>query len=165
MQAEYYTVDCRLPGRLSIMPHPRGGEWLADEMRSLRSAGVDVLVSLLTRDEIWDLRLTDEASLCISAGMYYRSFPIPDRGVPPTDMATFDFIGQLADLAAQGNHVAIHCWGGIGRSTTLAACVLILHGYTPTEALTLLRRARGREVPDTPIQAEWIVAFARRQKS
>src|SRR5215472_7149876 len=139
MQAEYYTIDCHLPGGLSIMPHPRGGEWLADEMHSLRAAGVDVLVSLLTRDEIWDCNLADEAQQCMSAGMDFRSFSIPDRSVPPADISTFDFIDQLADLVAQGKHVAIHCWAGIGRSSTLAACVMIHHGYTPNEALTLLR--------------------------
>jgi protein-tyrosine phosphatase len=142
------------------MPHPRGDDWLADDMRSLRAGNIDVLVSLLTRDEIWDLGLADEPQQCMSAGMSFLSFPIPDRGVPPTDTSTLGFISQLADLVAQGKHVAIHCWGGIGRSTTLAACVLILHGYTAAEALAQLRKARGREVPDTASQIAWIVAFA-----
>lgn len=45
MRAEIYTIGDLARGRLSIMARPRGGDWLADEMQSLRDAGVDALVS------------------------------------------------------------------------------------------------------------------------
>jgi hypothetical protein len=37
--------------RLGIMPRPRGNDWLSDDLRILRQAGVDVIVSTLTGPE------------------------------------------------------------------------------------------------------------------
>jgi len=42
------------------MPRPRGGDWLDGEIQSLAKAGVNVVVSLLTADEIAELELQDE---------------------------------------------------------------------------------------------------------
>ena len=42
-----------------MLPRPRGGDWLADEIRSLRACGVDVLVSLLTGEEVGELDLAE----------------------------------------------------------------------------------------------------------
>ena len=42
------------------MARPRGGDWLADEMRALSEAGADILVSALTTDEANELDLARE---------------------------------------------------------------------------------------------------------
>ena len=57
MRAELYWIEGPWPGRLAIVPRPRGGEWLEDEIRSWKQAGVNVVVSLLTNDEITELGL------------------------------------------------------------------------------------------------------------
>ena len=44
------------------MPRPRGGDWLDGEIQSLAKADVDVVVSLLTADEVAELELQDEES-------------------------------------------------------------------------------------------------------
>ena len=64
------------------MPRPRGGDWLDGEVQSLAKAGVNVLVSLLTADEVAELELQDEERLCGDCGLRFISFPIPDRSVP-----------------------------------------------------------------------------------
>ena len=60
MKADIYWIDQLAPHRLAIMPRPRGGDWLEDEIRSLRLEGVDVLVSLLTETEARELELDSE---------------------------------------------------------------------------------------------------------
>jgi hypothetical protein len=47
--------------RLGIMPRPRGNDWLPDDLRILRQAGVDVIVSALTASEAEELGLSAEA--------------------------------------------------------------------------------------------------------
>jgi hypothetical protein len=47
--------------RLAIVPRPRGGDWLDDDIR-LMKAGVDVLVSMLPATEAPDLGLADEGA-------------------------------------------------------------------------------------------------------
>jgi hypothetical protein len=50
------------PGlQLAIVPRPRGGDWLLDDLRNLQAAGIDVLISLLTEAEAAELELSSEA--------------------------------------------------------------------------------------------------------
>lgn len=110
------------------MPRPRGGDWLEDEVRAWRGAGVDVIVSLLTSDEIAELELVHEAQLCEANGIRFLSLPIVDYGVPASRTDTLDFVKKLDSALAEGKRVAIHCRGGIGRAALIAACLLVLFG-------------------------------------
>jgi len=64
------------------MPRPRAGDWLDDEVAAWRADGVDMVVSLLGRDEIAELDLVLEPGCCQTRDIAFISFPIPDRGVP-----------------------------------------------------------------------------------
>jgi hypothetical protein len=44
----------------------------------------------------------------------------------------------------------------------VAASVLIAAGDTPNEAFRRIEQARGRPVPDTPEQRDWVARNARR---
>jgi len=46
--------------RIRIMPRPRGNDWLPDDLRVLRQAGVDVIVSALTAPVAEELGLVAE---------------------------------------------------------------------------------------------------------
>jgi hypothetical protein len=116
MRTELYWIDGPWQGKLAILPRPRGGDWLEDEVRGWRAAGVDVIVSLLTSDEVADLDLAQESALCEAYGIDFWSFPIVDRSVPASRKATLDFVKKLAKLLAEGKSIAIHCRQGIGRS-------------------------------------------------
>lgn len=161
MRTDLYWVDGPWQGRLAIMPRPRGGDWLADEVRAWRSAGVDIIVSLLTRDEIAELGLVQEAELCEANGIRFLSLPIVDYGVPASRTDTLDFVKKLDNSLAEGKCVAIHCRGGIGRSALIAACLLVLSGIDPEMAFRRVSTARGCSVPETYEQRQWVVEFAR----
>ena len=47
MNISLYWIPEIAPWRVAILPRPRGGDWLEDEIRELKRAGVGVLVSLL----------------------------------------------------------------------------------------------------------------------
>src|SRR5882724_3449270 len=78
MSMTTYQIDGPWRGRLAIVPRPRGEDWLADEARALKDEGFDVVVSLLTTEEMRDLGLTDEANLSRSQGLQFYGFQIPD---------------------------------------------------------------------------------------
>jgi hypothetical protein len=65
--------------RLGIIPRPRGNDWLTDDLRILRKAGVDVIVSALTSSEDEELGLSAEARERTQDGLIFVSFPIDDR--------------------------------------------------------------------------------------
>jgi protein-tyrosine phosphatase len=134
---------------------------LADEIAGWRRTGVDVAVSMLTPDEAADLDLADEARSCHDRGIRFESMPTPDRGVPPLAAAA-ELAGRLAADLGAGKTVAVHCRQGIGRSAVLAAAVLVLLGVDVAAALAQIAAARGRPVPETPEQEQWVRAFAAR---
>ena len=160
MQVEIYWVDSASPGRLGIMPRPRGGDWLEDEVVSLRRSGADVVVSLLEREEIEELEIEKEASFCEAHGLTYITFPIPDRDVPSSERDTLRLIRSLASHLREGRSVVVHCRQGVGRSALVAASVLVLGGLPVDEAFTNVENARGCQVPDTPEQRAWVARFA-----
>ncbi len=160
MRTELYWVQGNNSGRLAVMPRPRGGDWLEEEIRSWRQAGVDVVVSLLTADEIADLSLADEEALCRANDIQFVSFPITDRGVPPSREAASALLAQLAGYLADGKSVAIHCRQGIGRAGLVAAGVLVLVGLDPATAIERVSSARGCPVPETLEQRLWIAQVA-----
>src|SRR3954447_4139102 len=101
MTADMYPIPGPWPGRLLIVPRPRGGDWLTDEVAAWRRAGVDVVLSLLTPAETNDLVIASEEAACRANGISFMSFPIPDRGVPESRSAALDLLPQLdAALAA-----------------------------------------------------------------
>jgi protein-tyrosine phosphatase len=159
MRAELYWVK-DLPCRLAILPHPRGGEWLEDEIRSIRSQGVEILVSLLTPDETAELGLDQEAACCASTGVEFLPLPIEDRSVPEDLQAARALIERLAADLRNGRTAGIHCRVGIGRSALIAACVLTRLGFAPDDAFRLISTARGCPVPDTDAQQTWVLEFA-----
>src|SRR5437764_6510613 len=102
MRTELYWVPGPWSGLLAIMPRPRGGDWLEDEIQSWRRSGIDVVVSLLTPDEIADLSLVEEEELARSNGIQFFSFPILDRGVPSSREAVSELASKPAERLADG---------------------------------------------------------------
>lgn len=153
-----YKVTNIESGTLSVMAKPVAGEWLRDEISGLRQFGVDRLVSLLELAEERELGLGDEGALCAEFGIHFSSFPIADRGLPDTQQARALAAGLLAEIR-QGEHAAIHCRAGIGRTGIIAGAVLIAAEYSAADALALISAARGVAVPDTDQQLAWLHAL------
>ena len=141
------------------MPRPRAGDWLLDEITGWKAGGIDVVVSLLERHEIEELELHPVPAACRDAEIDFVSFPIPDRGVPASIAETEKLVRRLSGALADGKAVAVHCRAGIGRSSLIAACVLVRNGYDVNSAFDAIARARGVEVPDTEAQRAWVSAL------
>jgi len=161
VQVNIHWIEGVESGRLGIMPRPRGGDWLEDEIRSLMHSGVDVVISLLEREEVLELDLLEEQTLCLANGISFLSFPIPDRNVPSSKREASDFAQSILKLLGSGQSVVIHCRAGIGRSALIAACALTFDGIPANEAFERIERARGCSVPDTQEQRDWVVGLAK----
>ena len=160
MKTEYYWIAGPWKGRLAIVPRPRGGDWLEDEVHSWHEAGLDTIVSLLTPPEIEEFELGLEEELSQAQDIEFISFPIPDGEVPTSREATIALAHKLEAALASGKGVGLHCRQGIGRSSVLASCVLIASSENSAEAFERISKARGRPVPDTVEQKEWVKALA-----
>lgn len=146
-------------GRLAIMARPRAGDWLEDELLGWQAEGVNAAVSLLEREEVIELDLNLEAEFCNNKGIEFISFPIADRGVPESAKAAAGLVESLATMLIEGKNVAIHCRAGIGRSSLIAASVMVSIGFTATLAFDQISAARRVKVPDTEEQRVWVEHF------
>jgi len=160
MKTEVYWVPGPWRGRLGIVPRPRGGDWLQDEVRSWRDAGLDVVASLLTSEEAAELGLEQEKALAQKEGVELRTFPVPDYGVPSSRADFARFLEELHRALESGKNVGVHCRQGIGRSSLVVAALLVSTGEDPDSAFGRIAKARGREVPDTDEQRRWVARMA-----
>jgi protein-tyrosine phosphatase len=142
------------------VPRPRGGDWLDAETQAWHDQGFDVVVSLLETHEEADLLLEQEAASSKANGLTFRSFPMPDRGVPSSRESVAQLAGDIRNLLSGGKNVALHCRQSIGRSSLIAAAVLVASTVDVEAALETIERSRGLKVPETDEQGQWIKDFA-----
>jgi protein-tyrosine phosphatase len=158
-EARLYWIHQFAEGNLATMAAPRLDDQFENTLLNWKDEGVDVVVSMLENSEIPNL-IDAERTLCEEFGMAFFSVPVRDKTVPDSVEPFAAVARELARRIAAGQAVAIHCRAGIGRSTTMAACVLILLGVDGAVALDMIASARGLEVPETEAQRQWILDFA-----
>jgi hypothetical protein len=142
--------------KLAIVPRPRGGDWLDDEMVALRESGIDVVVSMLEESEAAEVGLEREGAAARSAGLTFVNFAIPDRSVPTNVQQFEEFLNGLEQHLASGKRVGVHCRACIGRASVTTASLVIRSGIPVDEAWRQIESARGFTVPDTREQREWV---------
>ena len=156
MNPDLYWIEGPWRGRLAVALRPRGGDWLEDEVRGWKRAGLDWMISLLEREEAAQLQLNDEEGIAESNGVRFQWFPIPDRGVPASLPEAVGLLRRIAQALDEGENVAVHCRQGIGRSGMIAAGALVVSGVSAQKAIEAVSAARGQIVPETPPQLRWI---------
>ena len=66
------------------------------------------------------------------------------------------FWGKGAQVGTGGIVIGVHCRMGIGRSGMIAAGILMYFGKDADQAFSEVSLVRGRPVPDTQEQLEWV---------
>jgi hypothetical protein len=62
---------------------------------------------------------------------------------------------------AERERVEIACYGGVGRTGTALACLAVLDGVPPAEAVGYVREHYHRHAVETPWQRRFVSRFAR----
>ncbi len=152
----YWIHEFSNATKIGIMARPRGNEWLEDEISSFKKQKVDIVISLLEKEEITELGLGQEEALCNKYGIKFRSFPIKDRALPNSKTKTEDFVQSIFGEIMAGLNVVVHCRMGIGRSSIIAGAIILLAGSTADNIISRVTKVRGLRVPDTDEQLEWL---------
>jgi protein-tyrosine phosphatase len=156
MASDIFWIETASNLKLAIMARPRSGDWLEDEIANWAREGVGLVVCLLDREEVDELGLQSEPTVCRTNQIEFISYPIADRGVP-TDAVSAVALAQR--IISSGKPTAIHCRAGIGRSSVIAALTLRLAGISSEEAFSAIGEARRLAVPDTDAQREWVCSL------
>jgi protein-tyrosine phosphatase len=163
------------PGRLGMTFAPGmwagsvRGRWerdLAADMRALEEGHeTEVLVSLMEDHEYRGYRIPELLERDSIGNIEILRFAIEDMDVPQeAESEKFEaFVGDVVQRLDQGQNVVVHCRGGLGRTGTLAAFVLVALGrHTADEAIAAVRDTRKgtvqtREQEDFVRIFEWMV--------
>jgi protein-tyrosine phosphatase len=159
------------PGRLGMTFAPGmwagsvGGRWernLAADMRALEEEyETNVLVSLMEDHEYRGYQIPELLERDKFGDIEILRFAIKDMGVPQeAESERFQaFVRDVVQRLEQGQNVVVHCRGGLGRTGTLAACVLVALGrHTADEAIAAVREARKGTV-QTREQEDFVRLF------
>jgi protein-tyrosine phosphatase len=79
----------------------------------------------------------------------------PDFGLP-ADRADADDALREAHRRAAGERVEVACGGGVGRTGTALACLAVLDGVPPDEAVAWVRAHHHPRAVETPWQRRWV---------
>lgn len=152
-------------GRMFLHRMPgRGGDSLAAVWDSVRAEKISCIVSLA------DLEETRRKSPAFADAIENASlpcericFPIPDFGVPDDSEKFRALAHALADRLRNADRLVIHCGAGIGRTGTLAVCVLLALGEQLGDALRTVEAAESH--PETSEQISLVEWFAHQVQS
>jgi hypothetical protein len=85
----------------------------------------------------------------------------PDFGVPDDPVPVAAALGSLLERARAGERVEIGCDGGHGRTGTALACLAILSGQAPGDAVSWVRAAYCERAVETEEQEAFARNFTR----
>jgi ADP-ribosyl-[dinitrogen reductase] hydrolase len=145
----------------------RTGVWdrnLDDDMKAIKAFEAAALVTLMPDGELQSLgvyseQVRDKAS---ELGIEWFQLPIPDQGIPDQSFETVwtAVEPRLLALLRAGRNIVIHCKGGLGRTGTIAALLLIECGADPEMAVRSVRNARPGAIENTR-QEQYVLAKLR----
>ncbi|MFI6513075.1 protein-tyrosine phosphatase family protein [Streptosporangium sp. NPDC050855] len=73
--------------------------------------------------------------------------------------AAVEQIRALYERARAGAAVEVACGGGVGRTGTVVACLAVLAGLDPADAVAWTREHHHRRAVETPWQRRWVLRF------
>lgn len=161
----------KTPGRLSMTFAPGmktlglRGRWERDlkaDLRVLREEyGADMLISVMEEHEYGGYGIPELFDHDRIEDIEILRFAIEDMNVPKeAEAEEYDaLIREIVSRLKEGRNVVVHCRGGLGRTGTVAACVLVaLGGHSADEAIEAVRAARKGTV-QTREQEEFVRRF------
>jgi hypothetical protein len=90
----------------------------------------------------------------------HAHLPWVDFGVPDADELRVA-LQDLLDRSRRGEHVEVGCLGGHGRTGTALACLAVLTGTPPGDAVAWVRATYCEKAVETNEQSAFVAAFRR----
>ena len=142
------------------------GHWQRDlgvDLEHIRAWGASFVVSLVEHHEFAALGVEALPGEALRLGMAWRHLPIPDRQPPGQafEQRWAEVGAELVVALREGRRIFLHCKGGLGRTGTVAACLLREAGIGAAEAVAQVRLVRPKTI-ETTQQERYVQAYRRR---
>ena len=162
------------PDRILCGEYPRHYDDLEEHegMTAVLKAGARVFIDLTEEGELKPYRaiaLATAEKLGIDPeSLEFFRHPIRDVSVPKNQEEMRAILDAIHHALSENKIVYLHCWGGRGRTGTVAGCALReLHGLDGGAALRLLSerwqacaKSAHSESPETEEQRDFVRSFA-----
>lgn len=137
------------------------GVWERDldvDLQAIRDWGAQAIVNLMEEHEYDLLRIPDYVERVSSYPMTYFHLPIVDVHPPDKRFLRLwkSFGPKLRQILRDGGKILIHCRGGLGRTGTVAAQLLVELGMPHKDAVRLVRKARNGAI-ETSDQEKYVL--------
>ena len=139
-----------------------GAVWdrdLGADLAAIRDWGATALVSLTEDHEFDLLQVPGLGEQAAAMGIEWHHLPIADMNIQDAGFDTlWTCSGHVLRRRLQaGEKIVIHCRGGLGRTGTIAAKLLIEFGMVPEEAMRQVRAARPGAI-EGALQPRYVMA-------
>lgn len=126
----------------------------------LKDQGVEEVFVFCTRGELHKYRVPSLLDTYRQQGIGVHHLPFPDGGAPELDQCC-QILEELQFNLQNNRRTVIHCYGGLGRSGLIAACLLLQLSatMTPNAAIHILRQHRGSGAIQTVKQYNFLHEF------
>jgi ADP-ribosyl-[dinitrogen reductase] hydrolase len=123
------------------------GIWQRDmdaDIDALQRWGAAAVVTLMPQHELRSVQADHMGAACQARGIEWHHLPIQDVDVPDVAFETaWLYSGlRLREHLRAGRNVILHCRGGLGRSGTIAARLLVELGWQADAAIRAVRAQR-----------------------
>jgi ADP-ribosylglycohydrolase/protein-tyrosine phosphatase len=129
------------------------------DLDRIRDFGAKALVTLMEDSELEKVRVPGKLleSKSVSRGIDWHHLPIKDVHIPDESFETlWTYTGaRLRRHLIDGENLVLHCMGGLGRTGTIAARLLVELGVNPENAVQEIRMARPGSI-ETSEQEKYV---------
>jgi ADP-ribosyl-[dinitrogen reductase] hydrolase len=164
-----YTIDtlqlavgrigmAHCPGKSDVEPRD-----LDTDLAAIEQWGASVLVTLVESSEYAVIGVPELARRAAAFSFDWIHLPIVDMCPPDEGFAqTWGSVGlSLRALLDADKALVLHCRGGLGRTGTVAAQLLVERGMSPADAIATVRQTRPGAI-ETDAQLEYVRALRSR---
>ncbi|KAM6913022.1 cyclin-dependent kinase inhibitor 3 [Xenentodon cancila] len=136
---------------------------LQRDVEELQNQGVQDVFVFCTRGELSKYRVPMLLEVYRQRGFTVHHTPFPDGNAPELEQCC-QILDELQTSLEDNRRTLIHCYGGLGRSALIAACLLLLlsSSMTPSKAIEILREYRGVGAIQTVKQYNFLHDFRER---
>jgi ADP-ribosyl-[dinitrogen reductase] hydrolase len=129
-------------------------------VREIKHWRPKALVSAILDEELQSLAIQNVGAFATRAGLWWFRVPIPDGKEPDERFwqAWPKAAPTLLDLLRRGEKVVVHSANGYGRSSLVAACLLMEMGSQPDAALAAVRAAQPSAIAK-PFQESFVRSY------
>ncbi|XP_023142427.2 cyclin-dependent kinase inhibitor 3 [Amphiprion ocellaris] len=139
---------------------------LQRDVEELQNQGVQDVFVFCTRGELNKYRVPSLLDVYQQRGFTVHHMPFADGDAPELEQCC-RILEELQVSLENNRRTVIHCYGGLGRSALIAACLLLQLSLamTPNKAIEILREHRGGGAIQTVKQYNFLHEFRERYSS